>query len=188
MFIDIDVKRLVLQLKICNHVRQNTFISILESDSDHCKFHQSTQYHMAVIFKVCGSDTVSLYCGRCGLGLSMEPSVKWSLFMLCVQDPQDTKKESCSASSECAAVKARLDDCTARISSNGSTDETCEEELFDFLHCVDACVSVQIRVWFFVEMESSDLLACNTGKTGNFYTWYMHFLVSPLYMHFLVCT
>ena len=81
-----------------------------------------------------------------------------------MQDPQDTKKESCSASSECAAVKARLDDCTARISGNGSTDETCEEELFDFLHCVDACVSMQIRVDVLLKWKAQTYLHAILAK------------------------
>merc|ERR1712240_380524 len=54
-------------------------------------------------------------------------------------DPQDTKKESCAA--ECGAYKAKLDACNDRVSGLEGSEETCEEELFDFLHCVDTCVS-----------------------------------------------
>ena len=64
-----------------------------------------------------------------------------------MQDPQDTMKAACSEVSECASVKARLDDCTQRIGGGGGgPEETCEEELFDFLHCVDHCVSMQMRI------------------------------------------
>ncbi|XP_076463234.1 cytochrome b-c1 complex subunit 6, mitochondrial-like [Babylonia areolata] len=56
-------------------------------------------------------------------------------------DPQDVKKEGCAESSECQSSKARLDDCNSRVSGSSNTEETCEEELFDFLHCVDSCVS-----------------------------------------------
>merc|ERR1711963_965969 len=54
-------------------------------------------------------------------------------------DPQDTKKESCAA--ECSSYKAKLDACNDRVSGAEGSEETCEEELFDFLHCVDSCVS-----------------------------------------------
>ncbi|KAK7495011.1 hypothetical protein BaRGS_00013651 [Batillaria attramentaria] len=56
------------------------------------------------------------------------------------EDPIDTKKETCQATPSCAKYKARLDECTERVSSR-ETEETCEEELFDFVHCVDHCVS-----------------------------------------------
>ncbi|KAK7099758.1 cytochrome b-c1 complex subunit 6, mitochondrial-like [Littorina saxatilis] len=55
-------------------------------------------------------------------------------------DPQDTSKETCSESSECQKYKAKLDECNERV-GRGNTEETCEEELFDFVHCVDSCVS-----------------------------------------------
>ncbi|XP_076440371.1 cytochrome b-c1 complex subunit 6, mitochondrial-like isoform X1 [Babylonia areolata] len=55
-------------------------------------------------------------------------------------DPQDTMKETCAGSTECKMYKARLDACNERVSSSEGTEETCEEELFDFVHCVDRCV------------------------------------------------
>lgn len=35
-----------------------------------------------------------------------------------------------------------MDECTERVNSKSNTTETCVQELFDFLHCVDHCVSV----------------------------------------------
>ncbi|KAL8621667.1 hypothetical protein ACOMHN_024638 [Nucella lapillus] len=55
-------------------------------------------------------------------------------------DPQETLKESCSGSAECEKYKTLFDACAERVSGNSKSDETCEEELFDFVHCVDHCV------------------------------------------------
>lgn len=38
--------------------------------------------------------------------------------------------------------KERLDTCEARVNSRSHTTEECTEELFDFLHARDHCVSV----------------------------------------------
>ena len=38
-------------------------------------------------------------------------------------------------------LKHRLQECTDRVNSKPWTKETCNEELLDFLHCVDECVS-----------------------------------------------
>ncbi|XP_075219558.1 cytochrome b-c1 complex subunit 6, mitochondrial-like [Lycorma delicatula] len=56
-------------------------------------------------------------------------------------DPQVTLKEKCGDSTHCAHLKEKLDACTDRVNSRTKTDETCVEELFDFIHCVDHCVS-----------------------------------------------
>jgi hypothetical protein len=39
-------------------------------------------------------------------------------------------------------LKEKLEVCTARVNSKPGTAETCEEELFDFMHCVDHCVRI----------------------------------------------
>lgn len=39
-------------------------------------------------------------------------------------------------------AKERLELCEARVSSRSNTEEDCTEELFDFLHARDHCVSV----------------------------------------------
>lgn len=38
-------------------------------------------------------------------------------------------------------MSEKLSTCNDRVSSRSSTEETCTEELFDYLHCVDHCVS-----------------------------------------------
>lgn len=35
-----------------------------------------------------------------------------------------------------------LETCNDRVKSKKETDETCYEELLDYVHCVDACVSI----------------------------------------------
>ncbi|XP_033096779.1 cytochrome b-c1 complex subunit 6, mitochondrial-like isoform X2 [Anneissia japonica] len=59
-------------------------------------------------------------------------------------DPADAIRESCQDLAESQALKAELDECTARVQSRSNTEETCTQELFDFLHCVDHCVSQKI--------------------------------------------
>lgn len=56
-------------------------------------------------------------------------------------DPQDELKESCGERHECVELREILDECTERVESRSNTTETCTQELFDFVHCVDHCVS-----------------------------------------------
>eukprot|EP00493_Phyllostaurus_siculus_P016284 UN16531 len=56
-------------------------------------------------------------------------------------DPQDTMKESCTASGECQKYLAEYESCTERVNSKENTSETCAQELYDFMHCVDYCVA-----------------------------------------------
>merc|ERR1712018_881934 len=55
-------------------------------------------------------------------------------------DPHEVVREEC-ATDHCQAVKARLDECNARVESKSATTETCFEEILDFYHCVDHCAS-----------------------------------------------
>merc|ERR1712018_757956 len=55
-------------------------------------------------------------------------------------DPHEVVREDC-ATDHCQAVKARLDECNARVESKSATTETCFEEILDFYHCVDHCAS-----------------------------------------------
>ncbi|KAK8775653.1 hypothetical protein V5799_031005 [Amblyomma americanum] len=59
-------------------------------------------------------------------------------------DPQETLREECRAKPKCTALSEKLAECTERVTSRSQTLETCTEELFEFLHCVDHCVSRQI--------------------------------------------
>ncbi|GFR66103.1 cytochrome b-c1 complex subunit 6 [Elysia marginata] len=56
-------------------------------------------------------------------------------------DPQDELKEKCSEKKECVSLKEKLDECNARVEGRSKTAETCTEEIIDFMHCVDHCVS-----------------------------------------------
>ncbi len=56
-------------------------------------------------------------------------------------DPQETLKEKCAELPKCAKLRDELDACNDRVSSKSKTTETCTQELFDFIHCVDHCVS-----------------------------------------------
>ena len=60
---------------------------------------------------------------------------------LSFQDPQDTLKEECALKKECVKLQEELDRCTERVNSRTNTSETCAQELYDFVHCVDHCVS-----------------------------------------------
>lgn len=59
------------------------------------------------------------------------------------QDPLETIRAKCEESEHCVHAKERLELCEARVSSRSNTEEDCTEELFDFLHARDHCVSVQ---------------------------------------------
>uniref|UniRef100_A0A1B6ETM6 Ubiquinol-cytochrome C reductase hinge domain-containing protein n=1 Tax=Cuerna arida TaxID=1464854 RepID=A0A1B6ETM6_9HEMI len=58
-----------------------------------------------------------------------------------VVDPQDTLKEKCGQNNECAKLAETLNECNDRVNSKEKTNETCEQELYDFVECVAACVA-----------------------------------------------
>ncbi|ESN95026.1 hypothetical protein HELRODRAFT_114981 [Helobdella robusta] len=60
-------------------------------------------------------------------------------------DPMNPLKEECSQSSHCLHLKDELDRCTERVTSRTKTTETCTQELFDFIHCVDHCVCIGLH-------------------------------------------
>jgi hypothetical protein len=49
-------------------------------------------------------------------------------------------REKCQ-NTVCKAFKEKFDACNERSTKSGN-NENCEEELFDFLKCVDPCVSI----------------------------------------------
>lgn len=61
--------------------------------------------------------------------------------VLLLQDPLTTVREQCEQSEKCAKARERLELCDERVSSRSHTEEDCTEELFDFLHARDHCVS-----------------------------------------------
>merc|ERR1719334_2586822 len=61
-------------------------------------------------------------------------------------DPRELMKERCGRSKDCKPLRSELNKCNGRL-ENGDLlfeGETCTEELFNFLHCVDHCVAPQI--------------------------------------------
>ncbi|KAI4487009.1 hypothetical protein M0802_012109 [Mischocyttarus mexicanus] len=55
-------------------------------------------------------------------------------------DPQTVLREKCSAK-HCEKFKEILGTCNDRVNSRKKTEETCFEELIDYVHCVDHCVA-----------------------------------------------
>ncbi|XP_046740319.1 cytochrome b-c1 complex subunit 6, mitochondrial [Diprion similis] len=56
-------------------------------------------------------------------------------------DPQKQLKEECGTLPKCVSLQEKLTTCNDRVNSRTKTQETCTEELFDYLHCVDHCVA-----------------------------------------------
>lgn len=61
-------------------------------------------------------------------------------------DPQDDLKEKCGELPKCTKLREEIDRCTDRVTSKQNTTETCTQELFDFVHCVDHCVSLIVSI------------------------------------------
>ncbi|KAH6939589.1 hypothetical protein HPB50_019865 [Hyalomma asiaticum] len=59
-------------------------------------------------------------------------------------DPLETLRAECREKDKCVALSQKLDECNGRVSSRSQTLETCAEELFEFLHCVDHCASKKV--------------------------------------------
>ncbi|XP_034386689.1 cytochrome b-c1 complex subunit 6, mitochondrial [Cyclopterus lumpus] len=56
-------------------------------------------------------------------------------------DPLETMRQKCADTEHCVHYRERLEHCETRVGSRSSTLEDCTEELFDFLHARDHCVS-----------------------------------------------
>merc|ERR1739838_121415 len=54
-------------------------------------------------------------------------------------DPFEEAREKCKTSKHCASYISELKACSDRVSSRSQTEETCVQESFDMLHCVDHC-------------------------------------------------
>eukprot|EP00079_Xenopus_tropicalis_P024418 XP_012817044.1 PREDICTED: cytochrome b-c1 complex subunit 6, mitochondrial isoform X2 [Xenopus tropicalis] len=57
------------------------------------------------------------------------------------EDPLTTVREHCEQSEKCVKAREILELCETRVNSRSHTEEECTEELFDFLHARDHCVS-----------------------------------------------
>lgn len=62
------------------------------------------------------------------------------------QDPLEAMRQKCAETEHCIHTQARLEQCETRVGSRSSTED-CTEELFDFLHARDHCVSVASTNW-----------------------------------------
>ncbi|XP_066971193.1 cytochrome b-c1 complex subunit 6, mitochondrial-like [Macrobrachium rosenbergii] len=58
-----------------------------------------------------------------------------------LQDPLDSLKEECGSTKHCTELGEKYSACNDRVSSRTRTEETCSEELFDYLHCIDHCLT-----------------------------------------------
>ncbi|CAG2056927.1 unnamed protein product [Timema podura] len=59
-------------------------------------------------------------------------------------DPQELLRAECGAQKSCLALEEKYKACNDRVNSRKKTAEICSEELFDYLHCVDGCVSKRL--------------------------------------------
>lgn len=82
----------------------------------------------------------------------------------CVQDPLTTVREHCEQTEKCVKARERLELCDARVSSRSQTEEQCTEELFDFLHARDHCVSAMFLLVLGAELPTAALLRVQTGQ------------------------
>lgn len=58
-----------------------------------------------------------------------------------ISDPMEELREKCAKMKGTKDLFKLLQDCNDRVSSKSQTTETCEQELFDFVHERDHCVS-----------------------------------------------
>eukprot|EP00053_Salpingoeca_punica_P020462 m.211641 g.211641 ORF g.211641 m.211641 type:complete len:82 (+) comp18675_c0_seq1:67-312(+) len=61
-----------------------------------------------------------------------------------VVDHAPAIREECAESHHCHGFKTELTKCNERVASRPGTTETCTQELFDLLHCVDHCAADKI--------------------------------------------
>ena len=51
-------------------------------------------------------------------------------------------REKCSESPACAKLREVFETCEERVKNRSNTEENCAQELLDFIHCQDVCVSI----------------------------------------------
>ncbi|KAL4608292.1 cytochrome b-c1 complex subunit 6, mitochondrial [Arapaima gigas] len=59
-------------------------------------------------------------------------------------DPLETVRQKCEVTEHCVHAREKLELCETRVGSRSQTKEECTEELFDFLHARDHCVSHKV--------------------------------------------
>lgn len=55
--------------------------------------------------------------------------------------PQEVLREQCKSGGHVESLLSRYNECNDRVNSKSKTTETCEEELFDYIHALDHCVA-----------------------------------------------
>lgn len=58
-----------------------------------------------------------------------------------IVDPQTELRESCAQKPDAQNLWSKYQECNDRVNSRSQTTETCEEELADYLHVLDKCVT-----------------------------------------------
>ncbi|XP_032673296.1 cytochrome b-c1 complex subunit 6, mitochondrial [Odontomachus brunneus] len=56
-------------------------------------------------------------------------------------DPQKVLREECGKLAKCMSFQEKLNTCNDRVNSRKNTEETCLEEIIDYVECVDHCVA-----------------------------------------------
>ncbi|XP_055701162.1 cytochrome b-c1 complex subunit 6, mitochondrial-like [Phlebotomus papatasi] len=56
-------------------------------------------------------------------------------------DPHTVLREKCGQLPKVESLYAKYQECNDRVNSRTKTTENCQEELFDYLHELDHCVS-----------------------------------------------
>ncbi|EFA05661.1 cytochrome b-c1 complex subunit 6, mitochondrial [Tribolium castaneum] len=56
-------------------------------------------------------------------------------------DPQQVLRDKCNETEHCQKLHEKYQACNDRVNSRSKTTENCSEELFDWLHAVDHCVT-----------------------------------------------
>ncbi|KAH7716127.1 Protein T27E9.2 [Aphelenchoides avenae] len=55
------------------------------------------------------------------------------------QDPLAFYREKCESNHHVAKFKQLLDECNERVTSRSNTEETCQQEMVDYVHHLDHC-------------------------------------------------
>ncbi|XP_065074821.1 cytochrome b-c1 complex subunit 6, mitochondrial [Ochlerotatus camptorhynchus] len=58
-----------------------------------------------------------------------------------IVDPQGVLREKCAEHGQAPRLWEKYQACNDRVNSRSNTTETCVEELFDYLHELDHCVT-----------------------------------------------
>merc|ERR1711957_465819 len=61
-------------------------------------------------------------------------------------DPLEVVRAQCNENAEGRVLASELKKCTERVEADDETEETCTQELFDFLTARDICVGKQFKM------------------------------------------